>query len=44
MDIVGVKNPYGLVQKAGRKRRTNRKTKRTANRKTKRTANRRHLK
>ena len=36
MDIVGVKNPYGLVQKAGRKRRTNRKTKRKTNRKTKR--------
>jgi hypothetical protein len=36
MDIIGVKNPYGLIQKAG-KRKTLRKNKKTYRRKNKKT-------
>ncbi len=35
MDIIGVKTPYGLIQQAGRRKRTHRK-KRTLRRKTRR--------
>jgi hypothetical protein len=34
MDIIGVKNPYGLVQQAGRKKRRTYRKKRTMRKKT----------
>ncbi len=36
MDIIGVKNPYGLVQQAGRRKRRTHRKKRTLRKKTRR--------
>lgn len=36
MDIIGVKNPYGLIQQAGRRKRRTHRKKRTLRKKTRR--------